>query len=590
MIREYCFILLVLMGFSACGEQANNQKSLPTTTVALQNGDDGVLRLANPAATLEASGQLFASEPPSVKTTNSETANTATDGTMNEAMEIEVAASISKYLKDKSTLLSSVNTNYESEAYKKLKKFYSARGSRAVWTNFKRIDAYIGALRRATRHGLNPEHYALSDVVSAAGAARGAALSSSKRGKLDVLLSNSFMNYGSDLLHGRFRPAKEWEVVWRKRDLVQLLSGITKGNDPVSAVNSICPKKDAYWSLTKKIQQYQAAAKKGGWELFTYEIGPGDSGSQVGALARRLAAMGDLPANYANTSSASFDGTVTNGLKKFQRRHGLPATGTADQRTRNALNVSFESRIQEIKLAMNRYRWTPDYPGKKYVWVNIPEYKTYVIENDKAIADIISVVGEVNNKTPVMMNKKFLNVILSPSWNLPYSIAQEELEFIRKDPAVLIVTDVDVLLDGKKVSPTSINWHTVDLKRVRLKQRPKKRNAMGQAKFMFQNNHSIFLHDTPNKVDFDSDMRAQSHGCIRVSEPALFAAKLLKGKSGWSMGRIQKAMDSGKEQFIKPPTSIKVHINYLTTWVDKNGELQHREDIYGHDIQQLQRL
>jgi len=152
-----------------------------------------------------------------------------------------------------------------------------------------------------------------------------------------------------------------------------------------------------------------------------------------------------------------------------------------------------------------------------------------------------------------------------------------------------MVTDVDVLLDGKKVSPTSIDWNNVNLKRVRLKQRPKKRNAMGQAKFMFQNKHSIFLHDTPNQVDFDSNMRAQSHGCIRLAQPALFAEKILTGK-GWSRSRIEKAMNSGKEQYIKPASSFKVHINYLTTWVDTGGTLQHREDIYGYDIEQLQHI
>jgi len=185
MMRAYFFLLLLIVGLIACGEQANTKQISSADHIALQIKDDGVLRLANPivsetpiikAAQQKAGflGQLpsdanSAETPISKKiapTTKTEVASATESGAMNEAMEVKVAASISKYLKNKTKLLGSVNTNYESEAYKKLKKFYSARGSRAVWTNFKRIDSYIGALRRATRHGLNPEHYGLSKVVA----------------------------------------------------------------------------------------------------------------------------------------------------------------------------------------------------------------------------------------------------------------------------------------------------------------------------------------------------------------------------------------------------------------------------------------
>ena len=192
------------------------------------------------------------------------------------------------------------------------------------------------------------------------------------------------------------------------------------------------------------------------------------------------------------------------------------------------------STVNLIKLNMDRYRLLPNPAdlGNRYVWVNIPEYRLQFVDNGDTTASMNVVVGEVKTATPVVINKPLRNVIFSPVWNIPTHIAYEEIEYIVKNPAVLIVADVDVWLDGKKVDPREVDWATVDKKRVKMRQRPKLTNSMGLAKFAFDNNYGVYLHDTPNKGSFGNANRAESHGCVRVGDAATLATSFCAAANG----------------------------------------------------------
>ena len=244
-----------------------------------------------------------------------------------------------------------------------------------------------------------------------------------------------------------------------------------------------------------------------------------------------------------------------------------------------------------VRLNMERYRWLPEPKalGNRYVWVNIPEFMMQVVDKQDTVNSIVVVVGEPKNATPVVANKKMHNVIFSPVWNIPVDIAYEEMEYILKNPAVLIVADVDVWVSGKKVDPRDVDWASVNKRTVKMRQRPKATNSMGRVKFPFDNNYGVYIHDTPNQHDFGMKTRATSHGCVRVKEPAALAAQLLKG-SQWSNEGMKKAMYSGKQQYANLPQHVSVNFYYFTAWADAQGKLRTGKDVYGYDRRQLKAL
>jgi murein L,D-transpeptidase YcbB/YkuD len=244
-----------------------------------------------------------------------------------------------------------------------------------------------------------------------------------------------------------------------------------------------------------------------------------------------------------------------------------------------------------ISLNMERFRWLPQPQdlGNRYVWVNIPEFMMQVMDKQDTINSIVVVVGEPKNATPVVANKKMHNVIFSPVWNIPVDIAYEEMEYILKNPAVLIVADVDVWVSGKKVDPRDVDWASVNKRTVKMRQRPKSTNSMGRVKFPFDNNYGVYIHDTPNQHDFGLKKRATSHGCVRVKEPAALAANLLSG-SKWTSDGMKKAMYSGKQQYANLPENVSVNFYYFTAWADAKGNLRTGTDVYGYDRRQLKAL
>ncbi|MGB0839087.1 MAG: L,D-transpeptidase family protein [Chitinophagales bacterium] len=444
------------------------------------------------------------------------------------------------------------------------------------------VNVFLGNLGQAKKHGLPNQAYKYQEIDSLYRylyAPRSPVPDNyqTKISELDVLLSTSFLCYASDLLHGSIKPRGVWEITPRQAPLLPLLQKASESKQGFNeSLKKLSPNDKAYLALQEKLGLYQSVAVKGGWKIV--------KANESASIAQRLQATADLAAGKNDAAS------LKKAVETYQARHGLPITGRVDNKTLKVMNVPVEKRVEQIQLNLERYRWLPGDLGERYVWVNLPEYKIRVFDQGKEVAEIVGVVGAPTTESPILVNKPMKNIIFSPTWTLPTSIAKEEMEYILRNPAVLIVADVDVWVDGKKVSdPRDVDWKNTNLSRVRMRQRPKKTNSMGKAKFMFANGHSIYLHDTPNQQDFKINYRAQSHGCIRVSEPQRLAEVLMQG-SDWDAPKIKTAMNSGKERYVNLPTDTKVHLFYLTAWVDDAGTLQFRSDIYGHDRRQLKQL
>ncbi len=265
---------------------------------------------------------------------------------------------------------------------------------------------------------------------------------------------------------------------------------------------------------------------------------------------------------------------------------GLKTDGTIQPALLNTLNISPKKRIQQILINMERIRWMPAESPAEYLLVNIPAFKLYVYDNNKLDWSCNVVVGKPGANTVIFSNE-MKYVVFSPYWNVPPGIlVNEVLPAMRRNPGYLARQNMEVVTgSGSPVNAGSLNWAKYSGGNFPyiIRQKPGGKNALGKVKFLFPNEYNIYLHDTPSKGLFGENKRTFSHGCIRVSEPQHLAEWLLRKDSAWTQQKIVTAMNGSKEKFISLKEKVPVYIGYFTAFVDSNGRLNFRDDVYGHD-------
>ncbi|HEV7621679.1 MAG TPA: L,D-transpeptidase family protein, partial [Flavisolibacter sp.] len=283
-------------------------------------------------------------------------------------------------------------------------------------------------------------------------------------------------------------------------------------------------------------------------------------------LKRRLQISGDMP---GKDTTQLFDDALENGIRSFQSRMGYTPDGIVTATLIKDLNVPVQKRIEQLLINMGRMRWMTTEPSGQLIVVNIPEFVLHVYEGKNKAFDMNVVVGKDGHNTTIFTGN--LNqIVFSPYWNVPPSIVQKEIiPGLRKNPNYLEDHNMEQTgtEDGLPV----------------IRQKPGEDNSLGKVKFLFPNSFNIYFHDTNAKSLFSKDKRAYSHGCIRISEPEKMANYLLRNNPEWTPDRINEAMNSGQEQFVKLNKQVPVLITYYTAWVDEKGQLNFRDDIYSHD-------
>ena len=385
----------------------------------------------------------------------------------------------------------------------------------------------------------------------------------------ELTLTQHFIQY---ILHNYakgFVKRKEMErfIPVKKVDALQLADSIlNKKHKDDKYFEDVNP---AYSSLKDQLDKYVDIAKKGGWPQISItkkRLKKGMTSPEIAHIKRRLQITGDL---QGNDSSAVFNDTLVNAIKNFQERHGYTPSGAIGDSLIKEMNVPVAKRIQQIIMNMERMRWMASRQNGNLIVVNIPEFVLHVYEGDKKEFDMDVVVGKEGHNT-TMFNGDLNQVVFCPYWNVPQSIVEKEiLPELDKDKNYLEKEDMEITgeEDGVPV----------------IRQVPGSKNALGKVKFLFPNSFNIYFHDTPAKSLFEKDKRAYSHGCIRLKEPEKMANYVLSDQPEWTPERIEEAMNAGKEKFVKVKHPIPVLITYYTTWVDDKGQLNFREDIYGHD-------
>jgi murein L,D-transpeptidase YcbB/YkuD len=339
----------------------------------------------------------------------------------------------------------------------------------------------------------------------------------------------------------------------------------------------------SYDRMAAALVAHREVARRGGWPAVppsAFGARTGVRGPQVEALRARLAASGDLPA--AAAVGDTFDAGLEQGLRRFQARHGLSLTGSVGALTLKALNMPIRERIEALEASMARLSGNGFVFARRYVVVNIPAATVEAIEDDRVVRRYTAVVGRKDRQSPVL-ETRITAVNLNPTWTVPLSIVKKDiLPKLRSDPNYLASSHMRLLAGGQEIDPRSVDLSGRGAVNFTIRQDPGPWNALGAVRIDMPNRHAVFLHDTPKKELFRSDVRFHSSGCARVQNVRDLAVWLLEG-SEWTRERIDSAIESADRRDIRLARPVPVAWVYLTAWADADGTVQFRDDIYDLD-------
>jgi len=341
-------------------------------------------------------------------------------------------------------------------------------------------------------------------------------------------------------------------------------------------------------ALEHALTQYRQLAAQGGWPQVPGgpALREGDNNERIPFLRQRLVASADLagPAGQGD----HFDGILKEAVQRFQARHGLPADGVVGAGTLTELNVPVSERIRQLAASLERCQPLPPVLERRHILVNIADFTLKLYEDGKPVLSMPVIVGKTYRQTPVF-NGRISSLVINPTWEVPHSIATKDLlPKIKKNPGYLGQLHLRVFQGWKgatEIDPATINWASLSQAHFpyRLRQDPGPANALGRIKFLFPNPYDVYLHDTPARELFQKDSRTFSSGCIRIAKPLDLAVYLLQGTKLNSMDALTAAISREKTQSVAIPSPIAVHIVYMTAWVDSEGIIQFRSDIYNRD-------
>ncbi|MXN92211.1 L,D-transpeptidase family protein [Flavobacterium sp. Sd200] len=463
-----------------------------------------------------------------------------------------------------------------------VKEFYAANGNVTLWTTQDDRKALQQTIADVENDGLLPDDYSLTFLKEFETLT---AISEQDCMRYDLMLTEAFTSVTNHLFKGRLKPDgvyTDWALTPKKLDTNKLLTEALQNHNVTEVIDRCRPRHKIYGSLRKSLAYLNTLPNDNTINsiVIVKPITLNDSTSTVHSIKQRLAYWQDLDSIYLNDNV--YNAATAVAVKKFQERHGIVADGVVNSRTAQALNFSRNQRKEQVIANLERWRWFPYDFGERAIVINIPDYGLAIVENNKdTIQTYKVVVGKPDRRTPVLQST-LSNLIINPTWTVPPTILKEDLTpTATKDRNHFIDLNMKIYLNNAEVSPWE--WDPEKATSYRYVQGPGNHNALGRIKFNFQNNFSVYLHDTNHKENFAKPYRALSSGCVRVQNPFKLAGYVLeKQEAGWTKDKIDEILETGETTNVDIKKSIRVHQLYWTAWMDKDG-LQFRNDIYSLD-------
>jgi len=491
-----------------------------------------------------------------------------------------------------------------------LRSLYQPRQWRPIWSD--QADQLMAVLSASDLEGLPPERFHVKAIT-----AKRAQKTPAAQAEADMLMTDGVLRYASAMRGQRVDPRDiedDWLLVPASFDATPYVRDHIK--DIVPALQALQPPYAGYQLLRHQLARLRAVAAAGDWPKVpqlplpppvpaispaaaaapgtataqppapvVQSLKPGTSDERIPFVRRRLEATGELAAGQPMTNV--YDDELVTAVKLFQHRHGLTDDGQLGRQTIQAMNVSASDRARQARINMERWRWLPQKLEENHIVVNVPGAWMEVVESGRAVLSMRTIVGSPEHPTPAL-HATLSSLVLNPAWHVPSSIATKEvLPKLKKDPGYLLDNELEIV--GEGIAPGSpesqglgIDWKSRSTFPWSLRQMPGSDNALGRIKFNMPNSEDIYLHDTPNHKPFARASRALSHGCVRLEHPDELALYLLRDKS-WNADKLNQQIDTGETHTVSVSKSIPVWLFYWTMWVDGDGVLQVRDDIYGRD-------
>jgi len=459
----------------------------------------------------------------------------------------------------------------------------------------------LDQLRRSEEEGLNPADYHYNELL-ALQAEYGESWANPDllRAQFDVLLTDGVLHLARHLLEGKVDPRtldSTWNYdrrVFEPNRVSSDLIAAVRANSLSALVEGLKPDTPFYAQMRKALAYYRDLADSEQFFLVPDNtvLKPGQSHPTVRLLRARLKQLSYLLPNSPETEY--FDDQLEAATRLFQKDNGIDSDGVVGKQSYQVLNLTFQARVDRLRVNMDRYRWIRQEVDQEMIVVNIAGYELYYLRDGELRWETPVMVGSISTRTPIFQAQlRYLE--FNPTWNAPRSIVNRSL-FGKFAANPQYVIDKGYRLydsNGATVDPLTVNWanYSASTFPFRVVQMPGPENAMGQVKFMFPNRHAVYLHDTPSKSLFSKTQRAFSAGCIRVKNPLDFAQILLDAPSQWSGKQIQQLVDSGDpQQVVRIERPISVLLMYWTVSPTSSSRIQFHPDVYELDAAALAAL